>query len=222
MPLTSQGFEFPQHNRTSWGSPFPDVATSVGHSSPGDAQSSYWARHADSPMTPGFSPHLSGVTSSLHSASDTRSSFTSFAPSVPSRSDSAWSLPARSMSYGLVEDLHLSNQSPYHHPQQSSMELRRRASLMNPPSLQTSNNSSNTSINEVHMTPLSAPAVSTPPLQHWGISSAWAPLPSNAFVTKAPDYGGWYGEAPLAKVQEEDHYSSEPAILYAGSEHAGA
>ena len=174
-------------------------------------------------MTPGFSPHLSGPTSSLHSASDNRSSFTSFAPSAPSRSDSAWSMPgpARSMSYGLVEDLHLSNQSPYHHPQQPSMELRRRASLMNPPSLQTSNNSSNTSINEAHMTPLSAPAVSTPPIQHWMTPITYAPLSNSSFVSKAPDYGNWYGEPPLAKVQEEEHYSSEPAILYAGSEHAG-
>ncbi|KAK3169040.1 hypothetical protein OEA41_005488 [Lepraria neglecta] len=219
-PLTSQGYEFPQHNRTSWGSPFPDVPSSAALSSPGDAPHPYWGRHADSPMTPGFSPHPSGPASSLHSASDTRSSFTSFAPSAPSRSDSAWSVPARSMSYGLVEDYHMSNQSPYHHPQQAPMELRRRASLMNPPSLQTSNNSSNTSLNEAHMTPLSAP-VSTPPLQHWGIPSTWAPLPSSSYVSKAPDYGSWYGEPPLAKVQEEDlgpHYGSEPAILYAGAE----
>ena len=171
-------------------------------------------------MTPGFSPHPSGPTSSLYSGSDNRSSFTSFAPSAPSRSDSAWSMPARSMSYGLVEDLHLSNQSSYHHSQQTSMELRRRASLMNPPSLQTSNNSSNTSINEAHMTPLSAPAVSTPPIQHWMSPVTYAPL-SSSFVSKAPDYGSWYGEPPLAKVQEEEHYGSEPTILYAGAEHAG-
>lgn len=153
-------------------------------------------------MTPGFSPRFSGPANSLHSASDTRSSFTSFAPSAPSRSDSAWSVPARSMSYGLVEDLHMSNQSPYHHPQQATMELRRRASLMNPPSLQTSNNSSNTSLNETHMTPLSAP-VSTPPLQHWGVPSTWAALPSSSYVSKAPDYGSWYGEPPSPRSKKK-------------------
>lgn len=171
-------------------------------------------------MTPGFSPHMSGLTSSMHSGSDARSSFTAFAPS---RTDSAWSMPTRSMSFGHVEDLPMSYQHHYHHPHPiPSMEYRRRASEMHPPSLQTSNNSSATSISESHMTPLPAP-VSAPPIQQWSIPTTWSTLPSSSFVTKAPDFGGWYGEAaPLAKVQEEEpgpHFSSGPAILHTGAEY---
>lgn len=170
---------------------------------------------------------MSGPTSSIRSsydarsASDTRSSFTSFAPS---RSDSAWSMPTRSMSFGHVEDLPMSYQNHYHHPHPiPSMDYRRRASEMHPPSLQTSNNSSTASISESHMTPLPAP-VSTPPIQPWsGIPTTWSTLPSSSFVTKAPDFGGWYGEpGPLAKVQEEElgpHYGGEPAILHTGAEY---
>lgn len=162
---------------------------------------------------------MSGRTSTLHSASDGRSSFTSFAPSAtPSRShsDSNWVMPTRSMSFGIVEDLPQVYQTHYN-PQPVSMDYRRRASEMHPPSLQTSNNSSNGSIPEANMAPLSAPPVSTPPIQHWGVPTTWNTLPSS-LVTKAPDYGSWYGDTtPLAKVTEEDigHYNGEPAILYA-------
>jgi len=87
---------------------------------------------------------------------------------------------------------------------------------MHPPSLQaSSNNSSTASISESNMTPL---PVSSPPILHWGVPTTWSSL-TNPLVTKAPDYGTWYGETgPLAKVQEEDigHYGSEPAILYTG------
>lgn len=162
---------------------------------------------------------MSGRTSTLHSASDGRSSFTSFAPSsAPSRShsDSAWPMPTRSMSFGLVEDLPQSYQNHYSH-QPVSMDYRRRASEMHPPSLQTSNNSSTGSISEAHMAPLSAP-VSSPPFQQWGVPTTWGTL-SSSLVAKTPDYGSWYGDAtPLAKVTEEDigHFNGEPAILYAG------
>ena len=218
-PNTSRTFEFPQNHQTSWGSPFPEhVPTSAGHSSPGDASQNYWGRHADSPMTPGFSPHLSGPTSSLHSATDGRHSFTTFAPS---RSDSGWLMPTRSMSFGLVEDLPLSYQHHYHQNQSSSLDFRRRGSDMRPPSLQTSTNSSNGSMSEAHITPLSA-SVSSPPLHQWGIPTTWGTLSANSLVSKASDYSGWYSDpAPLAKVQEEEigpHYSGEPAILYAGAE----
>lgn len=177
----------------------------------------FWGRHADSPMTPGFSPHIPGPTSALHSISDARSSFTSFAPSR-SHSDSTWAMPTRSMSFGMVEDLPHSYQNHYHHSQPSSMDYRRRASEMHPPSLETSNNSSNGSISEAHITPLSVS--SPPPIQHWGVPTTWSSL-ANPLVTKAPDYGTWYGETgALAKVQEEDigHYGSEPAILYPGDQ----
>ena len=214
-PLSAQTFEIPQQNRSSWESPFPgDGPTSASHSSPGESTQTFWSRHADSPMTPGYSPHLSGPTSTMHSVSDARSSFTSFAPSR-SHSDSTWAMPTRSMSFGVVEDLPHSYQDHYHHSQPSSIDYRRRASEMRPPSLQNSNESSTASIPEANMTPL---PVSSPPIQQWGVPATWSSL-ANPLVTKAPDYGGWYGEtAPLAKVQEEDigHYGNEPAILYTG------
>ncbi len=171
-------------------------------------------------MTPGFSPHMSGPTSSLNSVSDARSSFTSFAPST--RENSAWPMPTRSVSIGVVEDLPGNYQTyGFHHPQRSSMDYRRRASeMMHPPSLMTSNNSSNTSISESHLTPLSAPVTSPPP-NHWGLPSAWNTLPSSA-VTKPTDFGSWYSEPPLAKVQEEEiapPFGGEPTILYAGVDH---
>ncbi|CAD6585865.1 MAG: hypothetical protein ASARMPRED_002330 [Alectoria sarmentosa] len=217
-PITTNAFELPPQNRLSWESPFLEHGpTSAGHSSPGDSTHAYWGRHSGSPMTPGFSPHLPASTASIHSAPDARSSFTSFAPS---RSDSGWSSAQRSMSFGLVEDLSLNyhNQNHYH-PQSTSMDYRRRASDMHPPSLQTSNNSSNTSISEAHMTPLSV-SISSPPLQHWGAPTTWGSLPNSSLVTKGPDQ--WYSEPTiLAKVQEEDfgpHYGGEPAIIYADAD----
>lgn len=217
-PISTNAFEFPPQNRPSWDSPFLDHGpTSAGHSSPGDSTQAYWGRHSGSPMTPGFSPHLPAPTGSIHSAPDARSSFTSFAPS---RSDSVWSSAQRSMSFGHVEDLSLNFRNQNHYlPQSASMDYRRRASDMHPPSLQTSNNSSNTSISEAHMTPLSVP-ISSPPPQHWGAPTTWGSLPNSSLVTKGPDQ--WYSEpTTLAKVQEEDfgpHYGGEPAIIYADAD----
>ena len=213
-PMNTNAFEFSQQNRPGWDTPLLDhVPASAGHSSPGDSTHAYWGRHSGSPMTPGFSPHLAPPTGSIHSAPDARTSFTSFAPS---RSDSGWSTAQRSMSFGLVEDLSLnySSQNRYH-PQPASMDYRRRASDMHPPSLQTSNNSSSTSISEAHMTPLTVP-ISSPPSQHWMAPIRWGSLPNSSLVTKGPDQ--WSEPTILAKVQEEDfgpHYGGEPAIIYA-------
>ncbi|KAL9124902.1 MAG: hypothetical protein Q9217_005822 [Psora testacea] len=208
-------FNQPPHQQQShWHSPFPDSGPmSAGHSSPGDVSHSYWGTHADSPLTPAYSPHMSVPTSSLNSISDARSSFTSFAPS---RADSAWSASTRSISIGVVEDAPTSYHKNVYNLQPLSMDFRRRASEMYPPSLVTSANSSNASISEAHMTPLSAPTSSPP--QHWGIPSAWNALPSSA-VTKPTDFSSWYSEPALAKVQEEGvppPYGEQPTILYAG------
>ncbi|KAL9639968.1 MAG: hypothetical protein Q9164_000597 [Protoblastenia rupestris] len=211
---SSLDFGHPPQQQGHWHSPFPDPGPmSAGHSSPGDVSHSYWGRHSDSPLTPGYSPHMSGPTSSLNSISDARSSFTSFAPS---RNDSAWSAPTRSMSIGVMEDLPSSYNKSVYHPQPLGMDYHRRASEMHPPSLMTSANSSNASISEAHVTPLSAP-ISSPP-HHWGIPSAWNALPSSA-INKPTDFGNWYSEPALAKVQEEEippPYGEQPAILYAG------
>lgn len=220
-PLDTRAFDFPPQQQRAWGSPFDNGPISAGHSSPGDGPQSYWGRH-DSPMTPGFSPHMAGgPTSSVHSASisDGRNSFTSFAPS---RSDSAWGMPMpnRSMSFGMIEDLPMSYQNNFHRPQHQPVDVRRRASEMYPPSLQTSANSSTASIPDTQMTPVPAP-VSSPPSNQWGIPPLWNQLPSNG-IGKAPDYSAFYSEPSLAKVQEEEFappFGGEPAILYAGAEH---
>lgn len=224
-----RAFEFPQHQRTSWGSPFPDNGPiSAGYSSPGDpSPHALWGRHSDSPVTPGFSPHMSGgPTSSMHSFSDSRNSFTSFAPSRHEPAGYHSHVPARSMSYGLLEGLPMNNgyDNSYYNHQPLSKDLRRRASDMRPPSLQTSACSSSTSISEAHMTPHSgAPhsaPVNSPPSNHWqSLPTAYSAFPSTS-MSKAPYDGSWYSDqAPLAKVQEEEispHFGAEPAILYAG------
>ena len=207
-------FNQPQQQQGHWHSPFPDPGPmSAGHSSPGDVSHSHWGRHSDSPLTPGYSPHLSAP-GTVHSI-DSRNSFTTFAPA---RNDGAWSGPTRSMSIGVVEDLPPSYHKHIYHPQPLSMDFRRRASEMQPPSLITSADSSHTSLSESGMTPLSAP-VSSPP-SHWGIPATWGTLPSSA-ITKPTDFGNWYSEPGLAKVQEEEippPYGEQPAILYAGGE----
>lgn len=104
------------------------------------------------------------------------------------------------------------------------MEFRRRASDMHPPSLQTSGNSSNTSVSEGQSTtPLSAPPVSSQPMHNYGISPTWNPITSHGMVGKGSEYNRWYSDtAPLAEVQEEDlanHYGGDPTIIYAGDGH---
>ena len=224
VPENIRNWDFPQQHRTSWGSPFPDNGqSSAGYSSPGDPPPhTLWGRHSDSPVTPGYSPHMSGPTSSMTSFSDSRGSLTSFAPS---RNDSAsWSMPARSMSLGYFEGLPLNNNYDNHsyRPQPLSDNLRRRASdMMQPPSLQTSACSSNTSISE-HLTPSTAPhsaPIHSPATNHWqALPTAYSAFPSTS-MSKGPYDGSWYSDAPLAKVQEEEispHFGGEPAILYAG------
>ncbi len=227
-----RAFEFPQQ-RTSWGSPFPENGPiSAGYSSPGDPPPhTLWGRHSDSPVTPGFSPHMSGVpTSSMHSFSDGRSSFTSFAPSRHDSGSFQNHIPARSMSYGLLEGLPMNSgfESGYYSPQPLTKDVRRRASdmrsEMRPPSLQTSACSSSTSISDVHLTPHttaphSAP-VEGPPINQWqSLPTSYSAFPGTS-MSKGHFDGSWYSDTtPLAKVQEEEispHFGAEPAILYAG------
>ena len=213
-PRSLFDFNQPPQPQSHWQSPFPEAGSlSAGHSSPGDLSHPHWGRHTDSPLTPGFSPHMSAP-GTVHSM-DSRNSFTSFAPA---RNDAAWSGPTRSMSIGVVEDLPPSYHKNVFHPQPLPVDFRRRASEMHPPSLITSADSSHTSISESGMTPLSAP-VSSPP-SHWGIPSTWNSLPSSA-ATKTSDFNNWYSEPALAKVQEEEippPYGEQPTILYAGGE----
>ena len=190
---------------------------SAGNSSPGDTPHGHWGgRHTDSPLTPAYSPHMSVPTTTI-SSMDSRNSFTSFAPS---RNDSAWSAPARSTSLGVVDDYPSGFQRGPYPSQPLSLDLRRRpTSEMHPPSLMTSAGSSHASISEASLTPMSAP-VSSPP-DHWNIPPNWGNLPNSA-VTKPTDYGTWYSEPALERVQEEDHpsrFGEQPAIVYVDGEH---
>jgi len=212
--INSRAYEFPNHHeRQHWDSPFFDHGpVSTGQSTPEDASQAYW-KLAESPMTPVFPSQFQGPPSSTaHHPRESVGSFTTFAPP---REDHGWPIPTRSMSFGgYVEDVAGHYPNHYHHGFQ--MDFRRRASEMNPPSLVTSSNSSNTSIPEAHVAPHSAPVSSQPP--HHFVSPSWNHLPGHSHVGKTPDYSAWYSEpAILAQVQEEDvapPFGGDPAILY--------
>ena len=184
---------------------------SAGNSSPGDVASSYWGRHTDSPLTPNYSPHMSAPTTAMNNM-DARNSIV-YIPTP--RNDSTWSAPARSASMGVMDELNMPGfLNPKHHSfPQASIEYRRRPSEMHPPPLLTSTNSAHGSMSDACMTPMSAP-ISSPP-DTWGIGPGWGALPGSA-VTKPTDFGNWYSEPTLAKVQEEEippPYGVQPAIV---------
>ena len=171
-------------------------------------------------MTPAFSPYSTGPTSSVpHQSPDVSRGFV---PYANSRQDSGWSLPSRSMSYGHVEDLshHYQNNNANYHHQPYQLDYRRRASELQPPSLQTSANSSNTSMSDPTNVPMQAP-VTSQPMHHFNLPSTWQALPGNSPGRKSPEYVWGYPEPNhLAKVQEEEagpHFGGDPAMLYSGS-----
>lgn len=155
-------------------------------------------------MTPAF-PHFTGHPNSIaHYPRDHGSSFSV----AESREDLAWSLPARSMSFGQVEDLPGSYHNHYHQPSQRDFRRRISSDLYGPPSLDTSNTSSSASISEPHSAPVSVPSVGQPRL-HFGFPPAWnafAGHHTGSMTSKGPEgIAGWYSEpSALAKVQEED------------------
>ena len=172
-------------------------------------------------MTPAFSPYSAG---SQNPASQHPPDVgTSFVPYGGSRQDQNWPLPGRSLSFGHVEDFSHAypNQSTYHR-QPYQLDFRRRASEMQPPSLETSGNSSSTSMSEAPNAPLSAP-VTSQPMHHFGLTPAWQAMPGHSPVNKVADFGGWYSEpGQLAKVQEEEsgpHFGGDTAILYSNARH---
>ncbi|MCJ1467226.1 hypothetical protein MMC07_005849 [Pseudocyphellaria aurata] len=219
-PTSHRAFDFShQHERSHWDSPFFDHGPlSAGHSTPEDPAHAYW-KLAESPVTPGFSSQFSQPPSSVpQQARDAGPGFTSL---PPPRDDPGWSMHARSMSFGHVDDVSLNYHNHYHSP--LPMEFRRRASDMHhPPSLQTSTNSSNTSVSEARSTPLSAPPVPSQPMHPFGVSQTWNAISGHSLMGKS-EYGRWYSDPPpLTEVQEEDvghHFSGEPGILYAGTPH---
>ncbi len=222
-PSHHRGFEFshPPDRAPRWDSSYLDhspASAGLGHPTPEDPSSAYW-RFAESPMTPAF-PHFSGhPSSSFHYPRDHGSSFSLSG----SREDLGWPLPARSMSFGQVEDLPMNYQHHYHQPFQHDFRRRISTDMYAPPSLDTSNNSS---ISEPHSAPVSAP-VGGLTRQHFGFPPAWNTLPGHhigGVVGKGPEsIGGWYSEpSPLAKVQEEDAGSilrGGPATFYSSAGH---
>ena len=182
------------------------------HHGPDEHPHGYWKGN-EAPMTPAFSPYTTGPPSAV--GQHPHESSNAFSPYTTTRQDPGWPLPGRSMSFSHDGDLpnQYSHQTNYHHPPYL-LDSRRRASDMYTPSLQTSANSSNTSMSDVTNAPTSTPLTSQP-MNLLGLPPAWNAIPSHA---KTPDYGGWYSEpSPLAKVQEEDlgpHFGSDPTMLY--------
>ena len=169
------------------------------------------------PAFPQFPPH---PTPTMHYPRDHGGSF----PLAGSREEVVWPLPARSMSFGQVEDLPMNYQNNYHQPSHHDFRRRISSDIYVPPSLDTSNNSSRASISEPHSAPVSAP-VAGQPRQHFGFPPAWNPFAlhhATGMVGKGPEgIAGWYSEpSPLAKVQEEDagsNMSGDPAVFYASA-----
>ena len=185
---------------------------SAGHPYSDDANGGLWK---ESPITPSYSPFTTGPPTAL--ALQTRDFGTSYPPFIGQRHEPGW-FPTRSMSYGHVEDLSHSYPTNYHH--QYPIETRRRATVLHTPSLQTSNNSSNTSVSDMQGTPMSAP-LSSSSMQQFALPPAWHSHPAPSPRTKLPEYGNWYPEpSQLANVQEEEvipHFGREPAILYSSA-----
>lgn len=164
-------------------------------------------------MTPVFPSQFGRPSSSIaHHPRDSGSSFTTFAVT---REDQGWPIPARSMSFGQVEDVPNNYANSYH--QGFQMDFQRRGSEMHPPLLITSSNSSNTSILEPQIVPHSA-SVTSQQVQHF-IAPSWNALPGHQSVGKVPEYNGWFSPEPalLAQVQEEDiapPFGDHHGILY--------
>ncbi|MCJ1228797.1 hypothetical protein MMC12_005460 [Toensbergia leucococca] len=211
---SSRPYEFPPpQDRSPWTPHFIDHSqTPVSHIPPEDPSTAYW-KLSHSPITTVFSPPFVGRPTS--SAQHPREHGGAFAPFSGSREDAGWQVPPRSLSFSQVHDL--SNYQNHYH-QTFQHDPRRRASDLQPPSLQTSANSSNTSISEVQPTPLSAP-ISSQPMHHYGLPPAWNSLPDHSPMNKAPEIHGWYSDpVQLAKAQADGvgpHYGgNDPSLMY--------
>ncbi len=217
-------FAHPSDRSSRWDpsySDHPQGPPGFGHATSEDAPSAYW-KFAESPMTPAIPHFPAQPSSSLHYQREQSSSFSL----AGAREDLGWSLPARSMSFGQVEDLPLNYQHQFHQPQHDFNRRRISADVYVPPSLDTSNNSSSASVSEPRSVPVSAP-IGGQPRQHFGFPPAWNAFTGHhatGLVGKGPEgLGGWYSEpSPLAKVQEEDAVSSlsgDAGVFYSSAGH---
>ena len=225
-PGHPRGFDFvhPSDRASRWDHPHLDPSqapTGFAHTTSEDSPSAYW-RFAESPMAPAFPHFPAHPNPNVHYPRDHSGSFSM----AGSREDLAWPLPARSMSFGQVEDLQVNYHNHYHPPSQQDFRRRISSDLYAPPSLDTSNNSSSASISEPHSAPVSAPGGGQP-RHHFGFSPAWNAFAGHhpgGMISNDPEgIAGWYSEpSPLAKVQEEDvgpNLSGDPAVLYASAGH---
>ena len=211
--MNPHNFEFPPpHDSSHWDPRFFDPGHMSGHPrQPNEEpQNGYWK--PETPITPIFSPYTPNhaIANPMHSQ-QIGEPVTSAC--YGSRSDAWPYLSTRSMSFphvSHVEDIPSQYQQPqaqannYHaYPVASA----RRASELHPPSLQTSTNSSNTSVSEAFVGSMSGP-IATQPIHSFTIPSNWQGISghSQSPLTKQADFGGWYSSEPqqLEKVQEED------------------
>lgn len=235
-PDSSRAYEFPQplDRPTTWeNSPFLSQSPNPGAPgkiNPEDPSNAYW-RLTESPMTPAYPhsgnpAHFSAPTTSI--AQHPRGSAANYSYATP-RDDTGWPLPpARSMSLVNVEDLPPHYQNHYQQPLPQDFKRRMTtAADMYPPSLHTSNNSSNASISESQSAPISN-SFGNQPLPNFGYSPTWSAFSGHhnaSMVGKGPEgFNGWYAEPPqLAQVKEEETGShfQDPASSYSRMHSSG-
>lgn len=217
-------FAHPSDRASRWDHPHLDhsrAPSGFGNPTSEGSPSAYW-RYDEPPMTPAFAHFPAHPNSMVHYPRDHNGSFSISG----SREDLAWSLPARSMSFGQVEDLPVNYHHQYHPPSQQDFRRRISSDVYAPPSLDISNNSSCASISEPHSAPVSAPGAGQP-RHHFGFPPAWNPFAGHhpgGMINKGPEgIAGWYSEpSPLAKVQEEDLGSNpngDPPVFYSSAGH---
>ena len=222
--MNPQGFDFPPHDASHWDPRFFDPGHMSGHTrqSNDEPQNGYWK--PETPITPIFSPYTPNpsVSNSMHpqqiSEPVTSSCYGSQSDGWPYVSNRSMSFPHVSH----VEDV----TSQYQQPQVQAnsynpypVTTTRRTSELHPPSLQTSTNSSNTSVSEPFVGGMSGP-VATQPIHSFTIPSNWQGISghSHSPLSKHADYGGWYAEPQqLEKVQEEElsHFGENHPSVYA-------
>jgi hypothetical protein len=181
-------------DRSSWdGHGYDHGPSSHANSLHEDHLAGFWKSMNESPVTPGFSPYAVG----------------------PPRVDAGWPLPARSLSFGNLDELpHPLEQYQPAYP----ADLRRRASDMLPPS----HHASTAAMADLSVAAMSAQSAGQS-LYQYGLPQAWNVAPGPPMMAKPLELAGWYAEpGQLAKVQEEElgtHFGQDPSILYASVGH---
>ena len=187
-----------------------------GHDShrPDEYGSGFWIK-PETPITPSYPTYSQAIGN--ESSQPLRASTGTYSPYGPPKTEGGWH-PTRSMSYSHPEDVAHSGES-FHGLYQT--DTGRGTTDMLPPSLHHSGNSSIASAAENPTTTLGGPSPIVTMANH-GMPYTW----QHAIPTQSPkslDFGGWYDQAQLSKVQEEQeippHYIEDPNGVYSAGSH---